>query len=324
LNSSTKKILSICIKVTILGLAFWYIYNRLSNNSGISNFRMLLNELDPESVWIVMSSLFLLMFLNWFLEALKWKYLVQKIEIISTWKAVESVFCGLTWAVFTPNRIGEYGGRVFFLSPNKRIKGAVAMTVGSFGQLVLVNVFGSLALSWFLFRFMDLNPLMNFSIFILALAFSGFFLLFFFNIHWINGLLSNIKFLKPYKRFFIIFSKFKVSALLHILMYSLSRILIFSTQYFLIIHLLIPEIAPLDMVLILFIFYFIQSSMPSLDLLDIGLRATTAAYFFSFVTDQEIAVMAAVASIWLINLIIPAILGSVFVLKLNFFGSPRN
>jgi hypothetical protein len=285
---------------------------------------MLLNELDPESVWIVMSSLFLLMFLNWFLEALKWKYLVQKIEVISTWKAVESVFCGLTWAVFTPNRIGEYGGRVFFLSPNKRIKGAVAMTVGSFGQLVLVNVFGSLALSWFLFRFMDLNLLMNFSIFILALAFSGFFLLFFFNIHWINGLLSKIKFLKPYKRFFIIFSKFKVSALLHILMYSLSRILIFSTQYFLIIHLLIPEIAPLDMVLILFIFYFIQSSMPSLDLLDIGLRATTAAYFFSFVTDQEIAVMAAVASIWLINLIIPAILGSVFVLKLNFFGSPRN
>ncbi len=324
MNSSTKKILSICIKITILGLASWYIYNRLSNNSSISNFRMLLNELDSGSVWIVMSSLFLLMFLNWFIEALKWKFLVQKIEVISTWKAVESVFCGLTWAVFTPNRIGEYGGRVFFLSPNKRIKGAVAMTVGSFGQLVLVNVFGSLALSWFLFRFMDLNPLMNFSIFLLALAFSGFFLLFFFNIHWINGLLSKIKFLKPYKRFFIIFSKFKVSALLHILMYSLSRILIFSTQYFLIIHLLIPEIDPLDMVLILFIFYFIQSSMPSLDLLDIGLRATTAAYFFSFVTDQEIAVMAAVASIWLINLIIPAILGSVFVLKLNFFGSPRN
>jgi hypothetical protein len=189
LNSSTKKILSICIKVTILGLASWYIYNRLSNNSSISNFRILLKELDPGSVWIVMSSLFLLMFLNWFIEALKWKFLVQKIEVISTWKAVESVFCGLTWAVFTPNRIGEYGGRVFFLSPKKRIKGAVAMTVGSFGQLVLVNVFGSLALSWFLFRFMGLNPLMNFSIFLLALAFSGFFLLFFFNIHWINGLL---------------------------------------------------------------------------------------------------------------------------------------
>lgn len=324
MNKRTKKILSICIKLTILGLAFWYIYNRLSNNSGISDFMMILNKLNPTDVWIVLSCQILLMLLNWFIEALKWKYLVQKIEIITTWKAVESVFCGLTWAVFTPNRIGEYGGRVFFLSPNKRIKGAIAMTVGAFGQLVLINVLGSLALSWFIFHFIDLNPIMNLSIAILALVFSGFFLLFFFNIHWVNGLLSKIKFMRPYKRFFIIFSKFKLSELLHMSIYSLSRILIFSTQYFLIIHFLIPEIDPLYMILILFIFYFVQSSMPSLDLLDIGLRATTAAYFFSFVTNQEIAVMAAVASIWLINLIIPAILGSVFVLKLNFFGSPDN
>jgi len=324
LNKRTQKILSICIKLTILGLASWYIYNRLSNNSGISDFRMILNKLNPSHVWIVLSTQILLMVLNWFLEALKWKYLVQKIEIITTWKAVESVFCGLTWAVFTPNRIGEYGGRVFFLSPNKRIKGAIAMTVGAFGQLVLINVLGSLALSWFIFHFLDLNPIMKLSIAILALVFSGFFLLFFFNIHWIYGLLSKLKFMRPYKRFFIIFSKFKLSELLHMSMYSVSRILIFSTQYFLIIHFLIPEIDPLYMILILFIFYFVQSSMPSLDLLDIGLRATTAAYFFSFVTNQEIAVMAAVASIWLINLIIPAILGSVFVLKLNFFGSPDN
>ena len=324
MNKPTKKILSVFIKITILGLAFWYIYNRLSNYSGISDFRIIINKLNPSDVWIVLSCQILLMLLNWFLEALKWKYLVQKIEIITTWKAVESVFCGLTWAVFTPNRIGEYGGRVFFLSPNKRIKGAIAMTVGALGQMVLINVLGSLALSWFIFKYIDLNPIMNLSIAILALVFSGFFLLFFFNIHWINGLLSKIKFMRPYKRYFIIFSKFKLSELLHMSMYSISRILIFSTQYFLIIHFLIPEIDSLDVVLILFIFYFVQSTIPSLDLLDIGLRATTAAYFFSFVTSQEIAIMAAVASIWLINLIIPAILGSVFVLKLNFFGSPDN
>lgn len=324
MNSPTKKILSICIKVTILGLASWYIFNRLSDNRGISDFRMLLSSVDSGSVWIVMSSLILLMLLNYFIEALKWKYLVQKVEIISTWKAVESVFCGLTWAVFTPNRIGEYGGRVFFLSPNKRIKGALAMSVGIFGHLVLINVFGALTLRLFVYRFMDLNPIMNLSISILVLVFSSFFLLFYFNIHWINGLLSKIKFMKRYKRFFVIFSRFKTTELLWILLYCLSRILIYTTQYFLIIHFFIPQIDPFDMILILFIFYFIQSSMPSLDLLDIGFRATTAAYFFSYVTDQEIAVMAAVASIWLINLIIPAILGSVFVLKLNFFGSLRN
>ncbi|OYX98332.1 MAG: hypothetical protein B7Y76_07705, partial [Sphingobacteriia bacterium 35-40-5] len=83
MNSSTKKILSICIKVTILGLASLYIYNKLNDNSNIKDFKELLNSLDPESVVLVISSLFLLMFLNWFLEALKWKFLVQKIEVIT-------------------------------------------------------------------------------------------------------------------------------------------------------------------------------------------------------------------------------------------------
>jgi len=59
--------------------------------------------------------------------------------------------------------------------------------------------------------------------------------------------------------------------------------------------------------------------LPSLDLLDVGVRSMTASAFFVYITDQKLAVIAAVSSIWLINLIIPAILGSVFVLKLKFF-----
>jgi uncharacterized membrane protein YbhN (UPF0104 family) len=85
------------------------------------------------------------MFVNWFLEAGKWKYLMSHIEPISFYRAIESVFCGLTLAIFTPNRLGEYGGRVFFLSPKRRIVGIVAMSVGSIGQLVLTNVFGAIA-----------------------------------------------------------------------------------------------------------------------------------------------------------------------------------
>ncbi|MNL85549.1 hypothetical protein D3C87_2138990 [compost metagenome] len=69
------------------------------------------------------------------------------------------------------------------------------------------------------------------------------------------------------------------------------------------------------------ILFFVQSTLPSLDLFDIGVRSVTAAYFFSFVTSHEVAVIACTASIWLINIIIPAILGSYFVFKLNFFGS---
>ncbi len=323
LNQRAKKILSIIIKTAIIVLAFWFIFHKLSNNRSISDFKTLISFLTGESVWMVTISLFLLMLLNWFLESLKWKYLVQGVETISTWKAVESVFCGLTWAVFTPNRIGEYGGRVFFLSPRKRIMGVVAMSVGAIGQMVVTNVFGALALLWFVTRFMELNLLVNFALSLLVAISSSFFLLFYFNIQWIDGLLSKINFMKRFRRFFIIFAGYGTSDLLKILSYCLSRYLVFTTQYYLIIHLLIPDIQVFEMIMIMFVLYFIQSAIPSLALLDIGVRASTATYFFSFVTDQQIAIMAATTCIWFINLIIPAILGSIFVLKLNFFGSPR-
>ena len=64
--------------------------------------------------------------------------------------------------------------------------------------------------------------------------------------------------------------------------------------------------------------------MPSLDLQDVGVRSMTATYFFSFITTQEVAIMAVTACIWFVNLIIPAILGAGFVLKLNFFGTTNS
>ncbi|SKB80310.1 lysylphosphatidylglycerol synthase domain-containing protein [Daejeonella lutea] len=323
MNRQTKKVLSIIIKITVLVLAFWIIFQKLSNNENISNFRSLTNKLSPSSVQAVLAGLLLLMFLNWFVEALKWKYLLRNVEKITTWRAVESVFCGLTWAVFTPNRIGEYGGRVFFLSPRKRIIGVISMAVGAVAQMVITNILGSLALLWFVGSFMLLNIIVNFALTFLVAIFCSFFLLFYFNIQVIDGLLAKVKFIKPFRRFFSILAKYKKADLLRILLYSLARFTVFTIQYCLIIHLLIPEMSIFSMVLMLFIFFFIQSALPSLDIFDIGVRALTATYFFGFLTNQEVAIMAATASIWLVNLIIPAVLGSVFVLKLNFFGNTR-
>ncbi len=324
MSPRTKKTFSIIFKIAILALAFGFIFQKLSHNQNIANFQSLTKSLSTANVWIVLITLFLLMFLNWFLEALKWRFLVKPIEKISTWKAIESVFCGLTWAVFTPNRIGEYGGRIFFLSPRKRIIGAISMGVGAIGQMVVTNVLGALAILWFVDRFMHFNDMLYYALSFLVLAFSGFFLLFYFNIRWIDGLLSKIKFLKPFKKFFSILARYKKSDLLKVFIYCLSRFFVFTTQYYLIIHLLVPDIKIFEMAMMLFILFFIQSALPSLDLLDIGVRVSTATYFFAFITTQEVAIMTATTCIWIINLIIPAILGSVFVLKLNFFGKSRS
>ncbi len=264
------------------------------------------------------------MLINWLIEAVKWRYLVRRIEQITLWKAVESVFCGLTIAVFTPNRIGEYGGRVFFLSPRKRLHGVVAMGIGSLGQMVLTNVIGAVAIGWFLFSFIPGNTLFFVLIALAVVLFSAFFLVFYFNINWIIGYLLRFKFLKRFSKFFRVFSRYHTTELIKVFGLCLLRFGVFTSQYCLVIKMLIPTLPILSVAMMVFILFFIQSALPSLDLLDVGVRTFTASYFFSYITHQDVAIIAATAFIWLVNLIIPAILGAPFVFKLNFFGTNRN
>jgi len=324
LTGKSKKILSFILKAAIVVFAFWFIYHKLVANKNLHNFKGLLNDIPRVEIISIIGLVVLLMLVNWLLEAAKWKRLMSHIESISFWRAIESVFCGLTLAIFTPNRLGEYGGRVFFLSPKRRIVGVVAMAVGNIGQLVLTNIFGAIALSAFIYRFIDLDYRLFFAIQILAVAFCIFFIVFYFNIKWLNGILLSIKFTRKYKKFYSILGRYKKKELFKILMFCLGRYLVFSSQYFILFVWLIPGLHYADIVMMICILFFVQSTLPSLDLFDVGIRSVTASYFFSYITKHDVAVIACTASIWLINIIIPAILGTYFVFKLNFFGTPKS
>lgn len=323
LTSQIKKILSIALKVTIVVLAFWLIYNKLITNGNLKNFLVLIKELPAAEIFYVMGIVLLMMLINWGLEAIKWQLLIKRVEALTLWRAVESVFCGLTWAIFTPNRLGEYGGRVFFLSPKRRIVGIVAMVVGTTGQLLLTHVFGIIAVCVFVYRFTPIDHRLFLVLCAISTAFCLFYLIFYFNIKWLNGILLSMRITRKYKRFYAILARYKKAELLRILLLCLARYIVFSTQYFIMFLWLIPDLHLTDVLMLVCISFFVQSSLPSLDLLDIGVRSVTALFFFKYVTDQHAAVVACVASIWLINIIIPAILGSFFVFKLNFFGSTQ-
>ncbi|TAH02951.1 MAG: hypothetical protein EAZ15_04280 [Sphingobacteriales bacterium] len=319
-----KKKLTLVIKIAVLLLATFFIVYKLNTNQNLENFYKIIKTLNPKQVYIKLSIVVLMMLLNWFLESLKWRYLVKRVERISLLKAVESVFCGLTWAIFTPNRIGEYGGRIFFLSPRKRIPGMVAMGVGHIAQMVITNVMGTIAVVWFVYNFVKIQtwllPYFAFWGSVIAISL----VVLYFNIRLINYVLFRVKFLKKYEKYFSVLSEYTKMQLLTVLLFSLVRFIVFTGQYVFILNFLIPNIPILPSALMVFILFLIQSALPSLDLLDIGVRSLTADYFFGYITPQSSVVIACAALIWLVNLIIPAILGSFFVFKLKFFGNNRN
>jgi hypothetical protein len=319
LTRSAKKFLSIGIKATIIIIAYSFIYNRLNNNDNLHHFRLLLARVAYTQVNQTLILVTLLMLVNWGLEALKWKYLTRRLQYMSVWRAIEAVFCGLTWAIFTPNRLGEYGGRVLFLPPRKRLYGVFTMAIGSFGQNVLTNVMGVTAFLWFLYTYLHLKLWILLLLTVAGIAFALIMVIFYFNISWLVFLLKKIKWLNKYERFFSIIGRYSFTSLFSVLLFCIARFIAFSLEYYLLIHLLIPDLKALPMMMMVFNMFFVQSAMPTIDLLDVGMRGMTASAFFSFITVQQIAIIASVSAIWFINLIVPAILGSIFVLKIKFF-----
>lgn len=324
MSSYYKKIIARSIKLAVVLFALWFIYRKLAHHNDLGNFITMLSQISSLEVFLVIGLVVLLMLANWLLEALKWQRLIKNVEQISYWRAIESVFCGLTWAVFTPNRIGEYGGRIFFLSPKRRIVGIVAMAVGNIGQLVLTNVFGAIATLIFVYRFVPTEPILFLALLALALVFIAFFVVFYFNIKWLNSLLLSMRFTRKYQKFYTVLGRYRKRELAKILLICLGRYIIFTSQYLIMFVWLVPDLASLDVLLLVPILFFVQSTLPSLDLLDIGVRSVTALYFFKYVTTATASVIACVSSIWLINIIIPAILGAYFVFKTNIFVNARN
>jgi hypothetical protein len=91
-----------------------------------------------------------LMFVNWGIEALKWKLLINRAEPLSFVKSYLAVFSGATLTLFTPNRIGEYGGRFIFLKDPLRSETIQATILGSIAQIWVTILAGLIGFFWWL------------------------------------------------------------------------------------------------------------------------------------------------------------------------------
>ena len=139
----SKKTISFILKIGIVLFSIYFLYVqfilKIEDNqvNSFSIFRTINSNIF--SFFLV----FFMMFLNWIIEAFKWKLLIKKVEDISIWTSVRAVFSGITVSTFTPNRVGEYGGRIFCLSKADRFQSILITVIGSVGQLTTTVFFWS-------------------------------------------------------------------------------------------------------------------------------------------------------------------------------------
>ena len=79
------------------------------------------------------------------------------------------------------------------------------------------------------------------------------------------------------------------------------------------------------------VIYLIMAIIPSIALADLGIRGSVSLYILGLyfarygngVPTPEVSILAASTALWLINLILPALLGTLFVFNLKFFRNNK-
>ncbi|MBK7298693.1 MAG: flippase-like domain-containing protein [Flavobacteriales bacterium] len=103
-------------------LASVFLYTQLSAAKGTQALAALRHlRTDGIAPWVLLVML-VCMAVNWSLESHKWRWLLRPVERIGSWRSLVATIAGTSVGLVTPNRTGEFLGRVLFLKPENRVK----------------------------------------------------------------------------------------------------------------------------------------------------------------------------------------------------------
>lgn len=270
---------------------------------------------------------FLLMFANWGIEARKWQLSLRGLDHIPFKRAFKAVFTGTTMAFFTPNRIGEYFGRILYIPDGKRAEAISLTIVCSIAQL-LVTIMAGIGGLIFIDRHITQNvPGSSAVLFwlhlVLYIAISGGLLLaiFYFRLSWLVRLAERINILGKYLRYVQLLDSFNATILARILSLSVIRYLVFVVQYFILFDVFDVSLSWWQTFWVISVMFIVLAIAPTVAFLtDLGVRAKASIELVQFFSSNVVGILATSLSIWVINLVIPALIGSLLILGIRFFN----
>lgn len=270
-----------------------------------------------------------LVFVNWGLEAKKWMVLVSTLTRIGFLRSLKAILAGLAFAVNTPNRIGEYGGRVLYLPEGTRMPAVSLTLIGSYSQLLVTLLMGTTGL-WLLYLGIPgISAQADFvvsSIWIRLLCvllstITCLLLFMYLRISWLVRWIEKIPGIEKWSRPLQVIDHLPVRILLRVFGWSVLRYVIFVIQYILLLQIfrVTPDIwSAWWLVSILFL---VLAIIPTIAMAEIGIRGKLALELFGWVSTNQLGIISAAISIWLINLIIPAIIGSLLIIRIKIFST---
>lgn len=307
-----KKYLEIFIKkvtpIIILGVIYIQIKSELPT---LSNDLQKI-DITYNSVWFLCFNL-LLMFVNWFLEALKWKILIAEVKHISMVRALKAILNGLAFGLFTPFRVGDAITRIAHIDDKNKSIALGSVFIARSSQLISTLIFGVIAL--FLFDYLQVIN----TFFLILIIFIS--IIIYFKMSVLLVLLQKIKWIDSYIKYIKIIETYTTNDLIIALSLSFIRYGVIIFQYYLMFLIFNIDISFFNVIIGVAITLLVKSILPILSVAgDFGVREVVAIYIFSFFDIAAVQILMVTVSIWLINVVFPSLVGA-FLTK-NFKLTP--
>ncbi|MCB0449367.1 MAG: flippase-like domain-containing protein [Confluentibacter sp.] len=308
----TKQFFFVLIKISIVVAAFYFIYQKLAQNSDLK-FSVFTELLTKNTLFSLKNGIILafLSFFNWFFEIVKWQQLVTPIQNISFKNALEQTLGALTASLFTPNRIGEYGAKAMYFTKDYRKRILLITLIGNLIQMGVTVLFGCVGIYFFMKEFqVVLNVSNMLKILIIGLIVIAIIVFFIRKTKWsIKGF--------SFEKISTFIKNYPMNIMIYGLVLSLLRYSIFSFQFYYLLTLFGIEISYLQAMMLVTSMYLLASIIPSIFAFDMVVKGSVAVYLFGFMGVNAVTILSIVTLMWVFNFVIPSVFGSYFVLKFN-------
>lgn len=326
LNKRLKIFLNYVVGPVLFVWLSYSIYRQIQHQNGLAqSWDMIRSGFRVEQLEKLILVL-ALMLLNWAIEAKKWQVLVSGIQTISFWRAYRAIFSGQSLGFNTLNGLGEPAGRVIFLEEGNRLRGVLHTWVGGMSQIIVTVVSGILGLLYLRFAILDgIHSLEGLSIVWLdglVYTTSGgiiIFILMYFRLSWLVQVLEKIPFIAKHKFFVEKLEDFHWRELTRLLFFSLFRYLVIVVQYVLLLQVFEVNVNWVSAAALVSVMLLVLLIVPSISLAELGFRGKISLYLFGLISPNTIGIISTVGGLWVINQVIPAIAGSLFILGVRLF-----
>ncbi len=266
--------------------------------------------------WVIIPAVAVLAVVNWWLESVKWRHLMRPLVRLSGPQAFRATISGTTLGLVTPNRTGEFLGRIAHLPAPLRTRAALASLPGSIAQFAVTMMAGALGVLVLWGPVSAVLPVHPALLLVPAtvIAVPSVMLV---RPARLAGLLLRLPFPGAVRRGLSALAEGQGVPSPALLGLSAMRYLVFSLQFVLLLLLFAPQVAWPYACGAVPVIFLITTLVPTAVLTELGVRGSVAVVVLAPLQVDPLPVLSATFTLWLANLALPAVIGGVMLVGLR-------